>query len=566
VLEEQKLSGTPDSLRKPVRFRFRPDSAGVQGYRVRAFAEADQADFEQRRTNLEVTLENNERWCVVDRGGGPYRVLYVSGRSNWEYKFLRRSLLGDEEIEMVGLVRVARREPRFTFRSRGGEATNPLYRGFEGEAEDVERYDQPVIIRLDTRDEHELQDGFPKSREGLFEYHALVLDDVEAEFFTSDQHQVVRDFVTRRGGALLMLGGPDTFREGGYQDTPIGTIVPVYLDGSPSLGELPPAGIAGSLTTSDERLAELPFRFRLTREGWLEPWMRLHGNVEEESRRIEVMPQLYNPSMVGDVRPGASPLAELHADDGGVVPLLVTQRYGAGKTVALTAADLWRWQMQGQLIEHDAQHADKPTGGTTQQSGETGLGQFWRQLTRWLVSDVTPRLTTEVRTVDGRLRVELKAVDRLYEPSSEASVELTVTGPDAKPFTLTAQPSATILGTYEVELSPNADGFYQATAAARFPGEEAPVVAQLGWTWSPRREELEQLLVNRPALEQLAQATGGRVLELHEVSEQMQHLPVVDREVVQPVRTPIWHRWWWIGLTLAALAGEWGLRRWHGLA
>ena len=62
---------------------------------------------------------------MVDRGGGPYRVLYVCGRPNWEFKFLRRALSEDEQVELVGLVRIARREPKFSFRSKAGEAADP---------------------------------------------------------------------------------------------------------------------------------------------------------------------------------------------------------------------------------------------------------------------------------------------------------------------------------------------------------------------------------------------------------------------------------------------------------
>ena len=42
------------------------------------------------QSSTEQTLANNSRLVVVDQGGGPYRVLYVSGRPNWEFKFLQR--------------------------------------------------------------------------------------------------------------------------------------------------------------------------------------------------------------------------------------------------------------------------------------------------------------------------------------------------------------------------------------------------------------------------------------------------------------------------------------------
>jgi len=75
---------------------------------------------------------------------------------------LNRALLADPQIELVGLIRVARREPKFDFRGRVGETSNPLYRGFGDQApEEVAQYDQPVLVRLNTRDALELQGGFP---------------------------------------------------------------------------------------------------------------------------------------------------------------------------------------------------------------------------------------------------------------------------------------------------------------------------------------------------------------------------------------------------------------------
>ncbi len=153
------------------RFRFRPETAGLNFYKFETFFEADQANFEKGDSSAELTVRNNVRWVVVDRGGGPYRILYVAGRPNWEFKFLRRALDADEEIKLAGLLRIARKEPKFAFRDQGGLVDkNRLFEGFENEdEEDVESYAQPVLIRLGIEDENELRDGFPKSVEELFE-------------------------------------------------------------------------------------------------------------------------------------------------------------------------------------------------------------------------------------------------------------------------------------------------------------------------------------------------------------------------------------------------------------
>src|SRR5262249_51184832 len=84
------------------RFQFRPERKGVSFYRVQAFESKDEtkvkAGADGATPSGEQTLANNSRLVVVDQGGGPYRVLYVSGRPNWEFKFLRRAVADDEQV------------------------------------------------------------------------------------------------------------------------------------------------------------------------------------------------------------------------------------------------------------------------------------------------------------------------------------------------------------------------------------------------------------------------------------------------------------------------------------
>ena len=87
-----------------------------------------------------------------------------------------------------------------------------------------------MLVRLATEDDKELRGGFPKTAEELFKYRAVILDDLEAEFFTADQMSLLQRFVSERGGGLLMLGGMESFREGKFARTAIGDMLPVYLD------------------------------------------------------------------------------------------------------------------------------------------------------------------------------------------------------------------------------------------------------------------------------------------------------------------------------------------------
>ena len=181
VIKEETQTFSGDNSPIPFRFQIRPTKPGISFYevRVRTADEAKRGDEEQRKANpssspfdstsvptesssIEATLANNRRRVAVDRGTSKYRILYLSGRPNWEYKFLRRAVEDDEQIDLTAVIRIAKKEPKFDWRSRTGEVSNPLFRGFDGKSEETERYDQPVLVRLNTKTPDELRDGVPE--------------------------------------------------------------------------------------------------------------------------------------------------------------------------------------------------------------------------------------------------------------------------------------------------------------------------------------------------------------------------------------------------------------------
>ena len=115
-VEEKTLRARKDNEPLAFRFQFRPAKAGLSFYRLRVGAKNEVEAPGAQKKSEEATLANNSRVLVVDRGRGPYRILYVAGRPNWEFKFLNRAVQEDEQLQLVGLIRVAKREPKFNFR------------------------------------------------------------------------------------------------------------------------------------------------------------------------------------------------------------------------------------------------------------------------------------------------------------------------------------------------------------------------------------------------------------------------------------------------------------------
>lgn len=533
LIEEQRTTIRDESLPVPFRFQVRPEKPGISFYRLRTAAAKELAQFDDPAAVREATLANNTRLIKIDHGHGPHRILYVGGRPNWEFKFLRRAVEEDEQIDLVGMIRVAKREPKFDFRGREDETSNPLFRGFKKQGDvETERYDEPVIVRLNTKDAAELRDGFPKTAEDLFGYAAVILDDLEAEFFTRNQMALVRRFVSQRGGGLLMLGGQESFRQGKFDRTPIGELLPVYIDRGPVL---PPG---------------MRYRMTLTRHGWLNPWVRLRSTEEEEHARLADMPEFRTLNTVSGIKPGATVLATAVDTSGRAHPALVVQRFGEGRCAALTIGDLWRWQLR-----------------STDQNDD--LGKAWRQTLRWLVADVPQRVEAsiepapEVAAVALKLRIRTR--DAEFQPLDNASVRVTVQSPDGQTLTLNAEPSLEEAGLYETVYVPRATGAYRASVAVTDADGQEVGTAETGWATDPAEQEFRSLAANRNLLQKLAQGTGGEIVPVDGLEDFVAGLPTRSMPITERWTFPLWDQPWVFLLAVGCLAGEWGLRRIKGL-
>lgn len=533
-VERREITKLGDTETVAERFLVKPERRGVSFYTVQASLAGEEEATEAAGNSREATLANNRRLATVDRGGGPYRVLYVSGRPNWEYKFLRRAVNDDDEVQLVGLVRIARREPKFSFLGRSGERTNPLFRGFGNQGdEQAEQYDQPVLLRFGTEDGDELRGGFPKDAEDLYRYHAVVLDDVEAAFFTQDQLSLLQQFVSRRGGGLLMLGGKESFAHGGYDRSPVGEMLPVYLDRM--------SGVADDQS----------FRLKITREGWLQPWLRLRPNETDEQQRLAGMPAFQTVNLSRSIKPGATVLAHVEGEDGTEFPALVTQPFGRGRASALMIGDLWRWNLK----RADAKESD--------------LEKSWRQTIRWLVADVPKPVEAEVRRANGGslpgAQVIVRARDKQFEPLDNAVVSLHVTTPDGREVELAADSSERSPGQYEATFTPRVPGAYRARVSVTGPDGSDVGSRDIGWAVEPDTDEFSRLSANRPLLERLASDTGGEMVELRRLDRFVGSLPNRKIPITESWTYPIWHQWSLFMLAVICLVGEWGLRRWKGM-
>ncbi|MCU0710954.1 MAG: hypothetical protein MUC43_02765 [Pirellula sp.] len=575
---ENKLIETKPAVfsdpQKPatVEFRFRPSAPGVQAYKLTARAtKANEPTLLQNDAPIsttaredELTLLNNQRYQVVDRGRGPFRVLYLSGRPNWEYKFLARAIAEDAEVELTALIRIAKKEPKFNFRDNRVDSANPLFSGFEDVSEEEkEQFDQPVFVRIGLTDAGQLQAGFPKDDEELFDYHAILIDDLESDFLTTEQQSMIRRFVTIRGGGLLMLGGQESMRGKGYENSILSQLLPVYGD---SVSEDP-----ADWTNNPNNQAGPEVRFELTREGWLQPFMRVADTEPKEKDRLSSMPAFQVLNKTTSIKPGASVFAQGRQEErempGGpdepsdtgdlrnrnqeTVPLFVVQKYGRGRTAAFLIGDWWRWAMHRQSKD------------------PSPMFQAWRQMIRWMVNDVPRAISLTSEKVSGatklrRVIADVKGPDFKIMDNAQVTVELE--SPDGSKSELVLEASAEVPGRYESIVLCEQDGVYIATATCKAEDESVLGDAQTGWTHEPMADEVRQLGEDVAFLNQVAETTGGKVISLEDLDSFASNIPSDLVPIRERKVFPLWHQSWVIAVALACLCFEWSLRRRNGLA
>jgi nitrogen fixation protein FixH len=487
------LQAVPVSFDRPaqsmaVRVNFTPRSRGVKNFTFAVALERDEA-----------IRENNSQSRAIQVDDSKHRLLYLEGEPRWEYKFIRRAVEDDKAIILHSLLRTS---------------ANKFY-------------------RQGVETEKVLEAGFPKQDE-LFSYQGLILGSIEAGFFSREETQNIYDFVSRRGGGLLLLGGRQALSDGGYQNTPLADLVPVLL---------PAAG-----PTFHRKEA----RAQLTPYGFDHPMLQMASDARKNEARWKALPVLGDYQRTGPAKPGAVVLAQVSAPgDPAPWPLLVTQRFGRGRSFLFATGSSWRWQME--MDHKDDSHE-----------------LIWRQLLRGLVAD-TPgpvMISTDRPLYRDDRRVELRAEvrDEKFQPVENAGVTATITAPDGSRHEVPLQWSPRDEGAYTAEWEAAGAGTFAVELVAHRPGDEGALPLQ-AITYFQRTEgtlEFYDAQQNRALLSRLAEETGGRYYTLEEARALPEEIVyskggITQRDVHELWKIPA------VFLALLTLKGtEWGLRKLWG--
>lgn len=491
IVGSKELTLPRDGEASVVRVRVPATERGARLFRVRI---AEQPS--------EMIRENNERTTVVVVRDRREKILYLEGEPRFELKFIRQAVEADENVQVVTLLRSAKGK----------------------------------FLRLSVDDSLELSTGFPTTREELFRYRAVVLGSVEASFFTVEQLRMLSDFVSVRGGGLLLLGGRRALAEGGYAGTALADALPLEL--GPSRGA-PDSG-ATEVTVAP------------TAAGTLHPATQLAPNDSATAALWGKMPPLTMVNDVGRPKPGATVLLDgVAADERRPRPILTFQRFGRGKAIVLAVQDSWLWQMHALVPVEDLSH-------------ET----FWRQLLRWLVSDVPDRLdvlATDDGAVDEGIPLRVTVSDSAFIRANGAAVRAVVTAPDGEVSELPFEWATDRDGEYKATLVPGANGLHEVRLTGLLGRDSIASEPAYVRVAEPTAEYFGAQM--RPALlRQLADETGGKYYPASDAERLAQDIVYTESGATVVQRLDLWDMPAIFLFLVGLIGGEWLVRRRRGLA
>ncbi|MGI4854901.1 MAG: glutamine amidotransferase [Janthinobacterium lividum] len=427
------------------------------------------------------------------------RILYVEGEPRWQFRFLRRAEEDDPSVQIVSMLRTSE---------------NKIYR---------QGIDHP----------EELADGFPVKAEDLFQYSGIIIGSVDASYFSPLQQELLREYVDRRGGGLLFLGGRASLSDGAWGASSLNDLLPTTL----------PSGRAN--------FHRNPATVSLTQSGVESPVTRLLEDPQKNAERWRKLAYLSDYEDPGTPRPGATVLAEMNGNRKRM-PLLITENYGNGRTAILASGGTWRWQMSEPL-------------------GDPSHNLFWQQLLRWLVADtpgaVSASASAHTLSDQGKLQLSAQVRDKQFHAATDAHVSAHIIGPAGVSAVLDMTPSQETPGLYQAAYTADKPGSYLAEISADSAGIKSETLGDDVLTFQREDGVQEDFHVeaNRVLLDQLAKETGGRAWSGSNLKDLPRDISYSEAGISVRSTKELWNLPIVFLLLLGLPISEWLLRRKWGV-
>jgi len=322
----------PDSTKTRAKFSMQaPPQPGTNEYRIRI-----------ENTPGELSSLNNIRNFNLEVRKDILHVLFFAQELGWDFSMIRKELARDPSVELTALFRIS--EQRF------------------------------IVQGSRQKGDEQLEAGFPASKQVLDLFKCVIVGSFGASQWHQDQLKALLEYV-RDGGAVVFLGGENSFGKGRYGGTLIEPLFPWRISNAQSefqVGQfavnIPTTAFANSII---EETANIISQL---------------NTVTVESVNVE-----------GPLKEGAVALLDASVA-GRTVPLVSMQRYGQGQTMAIATNTLWKWCRASDSLKE-------------------AYGYFWQQavknMTDW---------------EEGQRFLAVKWDQKQYSPGEKASATIRVAG------------------------------------------------------------------------------------------------------------------------------------------
>ena len=424
----------------------------------------------------ERTLKNNSNVFSIKAIRDKIRILHVAGRPSWDVRSFRGMLKQNSNVDLVSF---------FILRT-------------------------PSDLQL--ADDNELS-LIPFPTRELFEEELQSFDVIILQNFDFMPYSMyrylgnIKDYVAK-GGGLIMVGGPLTFYEGQYQDTPLHDVLPVEL---PAFGEVTTGWLDVEFEPNVAELKSHPITSFLTKS---------------PNPASALPPTMSGLNVIKGVRPNAQIIMSATSDEfeKSSNPLGVVGEYRDGRALTMLTHSMWRWDLQS-MDQNQLQNRH--------------YYEFWDRSIRWLIKD--PSLSS--------LQVQCKKL--FFTPQEKPSIKV-VRGDNRNGFNknnleisienLSLNSKRFIEGTTfdENEMSHQFESMTpgQYRVVAKHQEESSECLFNVGHS----TQEFKIADPNQESLRELSKATGGKhMVNPKEFPEDLDFLPPKQTRVTAIKNRVLWN-------------------------
>ncbi|MCI0494901.1 hypothetical protein L0Z72_07825, partial [candidate division KSB1 bacterium] len=377
------------------------------------------------------------------------------------------------------------------------------------------------------------QGAFPAAPQKLMEYDCIVLQNFPTKNIPQDIIPGIKKVLETKQTPLLFIAGNGVH----------------YPSLSPLSSYLP-------IAAPFNEQSEIQVIARLTSAGVVHPATRLSDDEIENQQLWRNIPPIFLSLYRLNMQPGSEVLLETDPDQTllrnatSTLPLVIAQKLGQHKSIAILGYEIWRWDLLLWGIGRSNE----------------ALKQFLSNSIRWLITKEDSKPVRiypdqEIYRNGQQITFTGEVYFEDYRPMDGAEVKLTVTGKQKN---------------YEILLSGRGDGKYEGALQALEGGDYSfegtatfnnRVIGIDKGQFSVEDFNLEflQTRMDETLLQQLALKTGGRFYTENNYANLDSVLNFPSRKIVESREFELWNRIILLIAVIIFLSIEWFIRKRNGM-